>query len=229
MLAGRWSNATLSSSGYVAVWAKENTREALFDALLRKEVYASTGPRIALRFFGGWNYEREDLIQSDFVQRGYLGGVPMGGELTDRPEDVAPVFILKAARDPLGANLDRMQVIKGWIDPEGNRREKIFDVALSSKSRLLKGGDVLAVGNTVDPSTATYKNNIGAPELSAFWEDPEFNPKESAFYYVRVLEIPTPRWTTYDAAFFQLEAPRGSPLTVQQRAYSSPIWYMPSK
>ena len=227
LLAGRWSNAILSSSGYVAVWAEDNTRQALFDALQRREVYASTGPRITLRLFAGWDFTGKELDDADFAAQGYRAGVPMGGKLNGSCEQTGQVSILvKASRDPLGANLDRIQIVKGWMD-QGEHRERVYDVALSDGRKVREDGQVLEVGNTVDTKNATYTNTIGAAELGTLWIDQDFDPEQQAFYYARVLEIPTPRWTTYDAAAFEIPPPNNVPRTVQQRVYSSPVWYMP--
>ena len=229
LLAGRWANAILSSSGYVGVWAEENTRESLFDALERREVYATTGPRITLRFFAGWEYTGDELNDPDFAAQGYASGVPMGGELSTSCEHTGKVSILvKATKDPLGANLDRIQIVKGWMD-HGESREKVFNAAVSGVDRVREDGHILDVGNTNDVETATYENTIGSTELGALWVDAEFDPKQQAFYYARVLEIPTPRWTTYDAAKFKIPPPNNVPTTLQQRVYSSPIWYEPSQ
>ena len=216
------------ASGLTAVWARENTREALFDAMKRKEVYGTTGTRIRVRVFGGWNFLAEEATTPDFTSQGYRRGVPMGGSLTDAPAGGAPSFLVRALRDPDGANLDRIQVIKGWLDGTGELHERIYDIAVSDGRTI--GGDGRteeAVGNSVDVSTATYTNSIGAAMLVAHWSDPDFDPDEHAFYYVRVLEIPTPRWTTYDAAFFGIDRPDNVPATLQDRAYTSPIWYTP--
>jgi len=221
-------NWTTAASGLAAVWARENTREALFDAMRRKEVYATTGTRIGLRFFGGWNFPQGADKRSDYVDIGYGNGVPMGGDLTAAAEGKAPRFILMAAKDPDGANLDRIQVVKGWVDGAGKAHEKVYDVAWSgTRKRDAKTGKLEAVGSTVDLASATYSNTIGSPVLSATWSDPDFDSKLRAFYYVRVLEIPTPRWTGHDAAFFKLTLPDFIPTTTQERAYSSPIWYTP--
>ena len=229
MMAGRWSNAILSSSGYVAVWAEDNTREALFDALQRREVYASTGPRITLRLFAGWGFTGEELYDADFAAQGYRAGVPMGGQLTGSCEETGQVSILlKASRDPMGANLDRIQIVKGWMD-QGEHRERVYDVALSDGRKVGEDGQVLEVGNTVDIQSATYVNTIGAAELGTVWTDRDFDPKQQAFYYARVLEIPTPRWTTHDAAAFGIPPPYNVPGSIQQRVYSSPVWYEPSE
>ena len=216
------------ASGLMAVWARENTRDALFDAMKRKEVYATTGTRIRVRVFGGWDFEPQDVFTTDFVAKGYRNGVPMGGDLRKAPDGKAPAFMIRALRDPDGANLDRVQVIKGWLDKKGNLHEKIYDVALSGDREA--GADGRArepVGTTVNIEKATFTNTIGAAILSAHWVDPDFKASEHAFYYVRVLEIPTPRWTTYDAAFYGIEPPSTVPPTIQDRAYTSPIWYTP--
>ncbi len=216
------------ASGLTAVWARENTRAALFDAMRRKEVYATTGTRIRVRVFGGWDFTADEVVRPNFTSEGYSRGVPMGGSLTDAPNGGAPSFMVRALRDPDGANLDRVQVIKGWLDADDETHERIYDVAVSNGRDI--GGDGRArdaVGNTVDIESASYTNTIGAAMLSAHWVDPDFDPQESAFYYVRVLEIPTPRWTTYDAAFFGMDLPDNVPATIQDRAYTSPIWYTP--
>ena len=216
-----------SASGLAAVWARENTREALWDAMARKEVYATTGTRIRVRVFGGFNFEREDLQRSDFAANGYANGVPMGGDL-DAASGRAPSFLIQALRDPDGANLDRIQVIKGWLDASGESHERIWDVAVSDGRSIGPDGRCTQpVGNTVDVDDATYTNAIGDAVLGAHWRDPEFDPTQRAFYYVRVLEIPTPRWTTYDAKFFGVKRPDDVPASIQERAYTSPIWYTP--
>ncbi|MDE0450908.1 MAG: DUF3604 domain-containing protein [Gammaproteobacteria bacterium] len=217
-----------NASGYAAVWAEENTREAIFAAMRRKEVYASTGPRITVRFFGGWDYSAADAIQPDLARFGYAKGVPMGGDLTEAPEGKAPSFLVRAVKDPDGANLDRVQVIKGWRDEDGELHEKIYNVALSDGRTTNSKGEVDAVGTTVDVADASYTNSIGDPELAVVWTDPDFDRDERAFYYLRVLEIPTPRWTAYDAKFYGLkDLPDGIPMVTQERAYTSPIWYTP--
>ena len=216
------------ASGLMAVWARENTREDLFDAMKRKEVYATTGTRIRVRVFGGWDFGANDVFRPDFVSAGYRRGVPMGGDLTRAPDGKAPTFMIRALRDPDGANLDRIQVIKGWLDADGETLERIYDVAVSGGRTIGQDGRTgEAVGNTVDIENATFTNTIGATTLGVVWTDPDFDPKQSAFYYVRVLEIPTPRWTTYDAAFFDIPLPDSVPPTIQDRAYTSPIWYTP--
>ena len=217
-----------SAGGYAAVWAKENTRESIFAAMRRKEVYASTGPRMTVRFFGGWDYSEPDAVRPNLAEIGYAKGVPMGGDLTAAPKGKAPSFLIRAVKDPDGANLDRVQVIKGWHDGDGKLHEKIYNVALSDGRKENRKGKVKPVGSTVDVPDASYTNSIGDPELAAVWTDPEFDRNERAFYYLRVLEIPTPRWTAYDAKFYGLmNLPKEVPMVVQERAFSSPIWYTP--
>jgi len=216
-----------SASGLAAVWAKENTREALWDAMARKEVYATTGTRILVRVFAGYDFVADDVSRPDFAKRGYEHGVPMGGDLSNAPAGKAPALMIRALRDVDGANLDRVQVIKGWLDAKGKTHEKVYDVAWSGNRTPGKDGKLPPVGNTVNVADASYTNTIGSPMLLAYWKDPAFNAKERAFYYVRVLEIPTPRWTTYDAKFFKVELPKGVPAAIQERAYTSPIWYTP--
>ncbi|MCH7891787.1 MAG: DUF3604 domain-containing protein [Gemmatimonadetes bacterium] len=216
------------ASGLTAVWARENTRGAIFDAMKRKEVYATTGTRITVRVFGGWDFEPDEVSRPDFIDQGYSRGVPMGGDLEKAPRRKAPSFMVRALRDPDGANLDRVQIIKGWLDEKGATHERIYDVAVSDGRKIGADGRARkAVGNTVDVEKATYTNAIGDPWFAAHWKDPDFDPKQHAFYYVRVLEIPTPRWTTYDAAFFGIKRPDTVPATLQDRAYTSPIWYTP--
>ena len=223
-----WASRKLSASGYAAVWARENTREELFAAMKRREVYATTGPRIAVRFFGGWHYEPGDVHKPAYLDIAYGKGVPMGGDIIAAPEGGAPTFIVHAAKDPDGANLDRIQIVKGWLDGSGNLHEKVFDVALSDgRGADPENGQVPPVGSTVNVTKATYDNTIGDPTLAAVWTDPDFDPGARAFYYVRVLQIPTPRWTTYDASYFRIALPDDIPATVQDRAYTSPIWYTP--
>ncbi|MFN2254768.1 MAG: DUF3604 domain-containing protein [Candidatus Promineifilaceae bacterium] len=216
-----------SASGLAAVWARENTREALWDAMARKEVFATTGTRIRVRVFGGFEFSEDDLNRSDFAKHGYDKGVPMGDDLTSAPEGKAPTFLIRAIRDVDGANLDRIQIIKGWLNANGKSEEKIYDVAWSDDRKPDADGKLPAVGNTVNVEEATYDNSIGAAGLQAFWKDPDFDPSQRAFYYVRVLEIPTPRWTTYDAKIFGVERPNDVPAAIQERAYTSPIWYTP--
>jgi len=216
------------AAGYAAVWATENTRAAIFEAMERKEVYATSGPRIMLRFFGGWAFQKDDAFQPDIARIGYTKGVPMGGDLTNAPQGKSPAFLIRAVKDPIGANLDRVQVIKGWLDQDGKTHEKIYNVALSNGRAVDKDGKAPPVGSTVDVKNASYTNTIGAPELAVVWRDPNFKEDELAFYYVRVLEIPTPRWPAYDAKYFKIEnMPAEIAMAAQQRAYSSPIWYTP--
>ena len=217
-----------SAAGLSAVWARENTRKAIFDAMLRKEVYATSGTRMRVRVFGGWDFDADEVVRPDFVDQGYLRGVPMGGDLTGATSGKAPTFMIRALRDPDGANLDRLQIIKGWLDANGDTHERIYDVAVSDGREINAEGRAMeAVGSTVDIATATYTNSIGDAILAGHWVDPHFDLAEHAFYYVRVLEIPTPRWTTYDASFFGVELPDAVPSTIQDRAYTSPIWYTP--
>jgi hypothetical protein len=217
----------LVASGYAAVWAQENTREAIWDAMARKEVYASTGPRIIVRFFGGWDFTAEDLNSRTPAFRGYEKGVPMGGDLRKRENGGAPTFMVYALRDAIGANLDRIQIVKGWLDRKGKTHEKVYDVAWSGDRAPGEDGALPPVGNTVDVANANWTNTIGASELATVWTDPDFNPDQSAFYYARVLEIPTPRWIVYDAFRFGVDIPEDAETTHQERAYTSPIWYTP--
>ncbi|MDA1300342.1 MAG: DUF3604 domain-containing protein [Proteobacteria bacterium] len=218
-----------AASGYAAIWATENTREALFAAMRRKETYATTGPRMTVRFFGGWDYKDSDVFSSKLAEIGYQGGVPMGGDLSSAPQGRSPRFLIRATRDPDGANLDRVQVIKGWRSADGSLNERVYDVAVSDDREIPVEGKVAPVGSTVDTENLSYTNTIGDPELAVVWIDPNFDPGEDAFYYVRVIEIPTPRWSAYDRKFFKNEdrVGEGFPLTTQERAYTSPIWYTP--
>ena len=218
-----------AASGYAAIWATENTREALFAAMRRKETYATTGSRMRVRFFGGWDYSDEDVYSSKLAEIGYQVGVPMGGDLSTAPDGEAPRFLIRAVKDPDGANLDRVQVIKGWRSSDGALKEQVYDVAVSDGREIPDEGKVEAVGSTVDIENLSYTNSIGDPELAVVWSDPDFDASVDAFYYVRVIEIPTPRWSAYDRKFFQNEARvrEGFPLTTQERAYTSPIWYTP--
>lgn len=218
------------ASGYAAVWATDNTRDALFDAMRRRETYATTGPRMTVRFFGGWDFGDKDARAPDVAAVGYRHGVPMGGDLTQPPDGKAATFLVRADKDPLGANLDRVQIIKGWLDKGGELHEKVYDVAWSGDRKPdAKTGKLPAVGDTVDVAAATWTNTIGAPELGAVWKDPDFDATQRAFYYARVIEIPTPRWTAYDANRFGVEMDAKIPMKGQQRAYTSPIWYTPAK
>ena len=219
-----WQQA---ASGYAGVWATENTREAIFDAMKRKEVYATTGPRMTVRFFGGWEFDESDANTRDPARSGYAKGIPMGGDLREAPGGTSPRFLVAARKDPYSGNLDRIQVIKGWLDADGDLHEKVYDVAWSGDRKAGADGEVPAVGNTVDVANATWTNTIGSAELITVWEDPDFDSGERAFYYARVIEIPTPRWTAYEAKRFQIDMPDEVPMTTQERAYTSPIWYTP--
>ena len=222
-----WQQA---SGGYAAVWATENTREAIFDAFARKEVYATTGSRMLVRFFGGWEFAEEDAMNRLPAEIGYSKGVPMGGDLRGAPEGKsAPTFLVAALKDSYSGNLDRIQIIKGWLDSGGETQEKVYDVVWSGDRMPGADGKLPPVGNTVDVKNATWTNNIGTPELIGVWTDPDFDPGESAFYYCRVLEIPTPRWTAYEAKRFGIEMSDEVPMVTQERAYTSPIWYTPGK
>ena len=216
------------ASGLAAVWATDNTRAAIFDAMARKEVYATTGPRMMVRFFGGWDYSSDDLNSRQPAFVGYEKGVPMGGDLPKQSGKAkAPTFMVYALRDPIGANLDRIQIVKGWLDSKGNTHEKVYDVAWSDNRKPGTDGKLPAVGNTVDVKNANWTNTIGASELGTVWTDPDFNAKERAVYYARVIEIPTPRWIVYDAFRYGVEIPKDAKTIHQERAYTSPIWYTP--
>jgi len=216
------------ASGYAAVWAHENTREAIFDAMERRETYATTGPRMLVRFFGGWDFAATDANTRRPAAVGYKKGVPMGGDLRKAPTGKSPTFLVAALKDAIGANLDRIQVVKGWIDAKGERQERIYDVAVSDGRKIgAEGRCKEPVGDTVDVANATWSNSIGATELITVWKDPEFDPSLSAFYYVRVIEIPTPRWTAYDAKYYGLKLGKEITVKHQERAYTSPIWYTP--
>jgi hypothetical protein len=212
------------AGGYAAAWARGNTRAEIFDAFKRREVYATTGPRMTVRVFGGFDFTAQDW-DGDWVRAGYTRGVPMGGELQESGK--APSFLISALKDPDGANLDRVQVVKGWLDASGEAQERVYDVVWSDMdSRARSGGSVPAVGDTVNREDATYTNTIGAAELRTTWVDPDYTPGSSAFYYVRVLEIPTPRWTLFDAVRFgiTLSEDAMADAVAQERAYTSPIW-----
>ena len=215
------------ASGLAAVYAEDNSREALFDAMSRKEVYATTGSRIMVRFFGGWDYTDADMASRNPAFAGYQKGVPMGGDLRAHDGDSSPTFMVYALRDPIGGNLDRIQIIKGWLDSRGDTHEKVYDVAWSGDRTPGADGKLPAVGNTVDAETANFTNSIGASELATVWTDPDFDAEQRAFYYARVLEIPTPRWSTIEAFRFGIPIPEGAPVSTQDRAYTSPIWYTP--
>jgi hypothetical protein len=220
--------ADMSAAGMAGVWSPANDRVALFEAFRRKEVYATTGPRVRLRFFGGWDFSDGDAESRELASIGYNKGVPMGGDLTKGPDGKAPAFLIYAIKDPRGANLDRIQVVKGWLDASGESEEKVYDVAWSDDRVIGEDGTLPAVGNTVDVATGGYTNEIGDAQLSTVWRDPDFDPDQRAFYYVRVIQIPTPRHTLYDAIALSME-PKDTkhPATIQERAYSSPIWYTP--
>jgi hypothetical protein len=220
-----------TSSGYAAVWATENTREAIFDAMQRRETYATTGSRMLVRFFGSFDFDPADAGNRMPAQIGYTKGVPMGGDLSAAPSGKTPTFLVAALKDPIGANLDRIQIIKGWLDAKGDVQEKVYDVVWGNADKRKPGanGKLPAVGNTVDVEKATWTNTIGDPELITVWKDPDFDPSLRAFYYARVLEIPTPRWTAYDALKFNVKMPKEVPMFGQERAYTSPIWYTPGK
>jgi len=218
----------VGAAGYAAVWAQENTRESIWDAMQRKETYATTGPRMIVRFFGGWDFEAADAETRSPALAGYKRGVPMGGDLVAAPAGKSPSFLVAALKDPIGANLDRIQIVKGWLDAGGKLHEKVYDVAWSGDRQAGADGRVPLVGSTVDIENATWKNTIGAPELITAWTDPTFDASQHAFYYARVIEIPTPRWTVYDAKRFGIKLLEGTRKTVTERAYTSPIWYSPA-
>ena len=218
-----------TASGYAAVWATENTREAIFDAMERRETYATTGPRMIVRLFGGYDFTVADANTRSPAVIGYTRGVPMGADLGPAPAGKAPTFLVAALKDPIGANLDRYQIVKGWVDAKGEMQEKVYDVAWSGDRKPGADGKVPPVGSAVDVASATWTNTIGTPELIAVWTDPDFDPAQRAFYYGRVLEIPTPRWTAYDAKYFNVKMGPEVTMEMQERAYTSPIWYTPPK
>ncbi|HSG80886.1 MAG TPA: DUF3604 domain-containing protein [Gemmatimonadota bacterium] len=226
---GRYESWDMVSSGYAAVWATENTREAIFDAMMRRETYATTGSRILVRFFGGWEFTAADAQSRLPGALGYTKGVPMGADLPARAGNGAPTFLVAALKDPFSGNLDRIQIVKGWLDSRGERHEQVYDVAWSDADRRQPGADgkLPPVGNTVDVANATWTNTIGAPELITVWTDPDFDPSQPAVYYARVLEIPTPRWTAYEAKRYGITMDPAVSMTTQERAYTSPIWYTP--
>jgi len=218
----------VSASGFAAVWATENTREAIFDAMKRREAYATTGPRMIVRFFGGWDFALADANHRMPAAVGYAKGVPMGGDLSKAPQGKSPTFLVAALKDSIGANLDRIQIVKGWLDKDGKTQERVYDAAVSGGRTIDADGRARApVGNTVDVANATWTNTIGGPELIAVWKDPQFDATQRAFYYARVIEIPTPRWTAYDAKRFGVKPLPGTVMTLQERAYTAPIWYTP--
>ena len=220
-------SSIMTSSGLAAVWARENTREALFDAMANKETYSTTGSRMLVRFFGGWDFSMADAQNRLPASVGYGKGVPMGGDLTKGPDGKSPSFLVAAVRDPLSGNLDRIQIVKVWSDASGKPQEKVFDVVWSGDRKIGADGKLPLVGNTVDVANATWTNTIGSPELITVWNDPEFDPKVRASYYARVLEIPTPRWTAYEAKRFKIKMKKDVPMVTVERAYTSPIWYTP--
>jgi hypothetical protein len=224
---GKIEGYKLVASGYTGIWAEENTRASLFDAMLRRETYGTTGPRMRVRFFGGWDYTDDDLRSRVQAIKGYEKGVPMGGDLREAGGKEAPNFMINAIRDPIGANLDRIQVVKGWLDSDSKLHEKVYDVAVSGDRKIEDGICKTPVGNTVDEEAANWTNTIGASELLTIWKDPDFDPKEKAVYYSRVIEIPTPRWVLYDKVRLGSEIPEGVDLIHQERAYTSPIWFNP--
>ena len=240
--AGRWEHILIKSqgdpslssynyetlaSGLAAVWAEENTRQSLFEAMERRETYATTGPRMTVRNFCGFGFEKGDVHRSDFARHGYVNGVPMGGELNSAPKGKAPTCLIRALRDPDGANLDRLQIVKGWLNKDGSTGEKVYNVAVSDGRKIAKDGSVKPVGNTVDLSVPSFKNTIGDALLFGEWTDPDFDASKPSFYYVRVLEIPTPTWAAKDSVFFDVKMPKDVPMVHQERAYTSPIWYTP--
>ncbi len=226
-LEGAITGDGMSASGLAAVWATENTRSAIFDSFKRKETYATTGTRISLRMFAGWEYSADDATKPNLAEIGYKKGVPMGGDLSKAPEGKAATLLIHASKDPKGANLDRVQVVKGWVDAEGKSHEKVYDVVWSGDRKADDKGKVPAVGNTVDIKTAKWENSIGEAQLATAWTDPDFDASQRSFYYVRVLEIPTPRHTLFASIENGTKHPKNRPATIQERAYSSPIWYTP--
>jgi hypothetical protein len=225
---GKIMGYDMASSGYAAVWATENTREAIFDAMMRRETYATTGSRMAVRFFGGWDFTEADARSRMPANAGYSRGVPMGGDLPAAPKGKSPTFLVAAMKDAMSGNLDRIQIIKGWVGKDGKAQERVYDVAVSDGRKIGKDGRCKTpVGNTVDVANATWINTIGDPELITAWTDPDFDPKQKAFYYARVIEIPTPRWTAYEAKRFNIKLPKEVKMITQERAYTSPIWYSP--
>ena len=220
-----------TAAGYAAVWATENTREALWDAMHRKEVYATSGTRMTVRLFGGWNFKADDAKSRDLASVGYAKGVPMGGDLNKAAKGgKAPSFLVAAMKDAQSGNLDRIQIVKGWTDKDNKEHEKIYNVAWSDMKARKPGkdGKIPAVGDTVDVANASWEDTIGSPELTGVWTDPDFDASQRAFYYVRAIEIPTPRWTAYDAKRFGIKMPPEVPMKHQERAWSSPIWYTPA-
>ena len=227
---GEYKGYVPVASGWAAVWANENTRASIFDAMQRKETYATTGSRMLVRFFGGWDFDKDDANDRQPARAGYAKGVPMGGDLPAQPEGKkAPTFLVAALKDPISGNLDRIQIIKGWMDKEGKVHEKVYDVVWSGNRKADAKGKLPSVGNTVDVANATWTNTIGYPELITVWSDPDFDAQQSAFYYARVIEIPTPRWTAYEAEYYKIKMPKEVEMITTERAYTSPIWYTPGK
>jgi len=225
---GEYKGYAPAASGWAAVWANENTRASIFDAMQRKETYATTGSRMVVRFFGGWEFDKNDANNRQLARAGYAKGVPMGGDLTAPPKGKkAPTFLVGALKDLISGNLDRIQIVKGWMDNKSKLHEKVYDVAWSDGRKPDAKGKLPSVGNTVDIANATWTNTIGEPELITVWQDPDFDAKQSAFYYARVIEIPTPRWTAYEAKYYKIKMPKEVPMTTTERAYTSPIWYTP--
>jgi Protein of unknown function (DUF3604) len=218
--------ARICSGGVAGVWAETNTREAIFDAMARKETFATSGPRLAVRFFGGFDYGKDAIEGANWIQSAYERGVPIGGDLAGDPEGRAPTFLVAATKEADGANLDRIQIVKGWVE-NGKQMERIYNIALSGDRKPDAAGTIEPVGNTVDVATASYTNDIGAVQLTATWTGPDFDPAVPAVYYARVLQIPTPQWSTYDAANLGVKVPEGLPTSIQERAWTSPIWYTP--
>ena len=223
-----YSGWSMVASGYAAVWATENTRAAIFDAMMRKETYATTGPRMLVRFFGGWDFTEQDAQSRLPANAGYMKGVPMGGDLPPASAGKAPTFMVAALKDPLSGNLDRIQIVKVWLEAKDQWQEKVYEVVWSGDRKPGNNGKLPAVGNTVNVANATWTNTIGASELIGVWTDPDFDPAQRASYYARVIEIPTPRWTAHEAKFFNVTMPDEVPMVTQERAYTSPIWYTPS-
>ena len=222
----------LGASGLAGVWASDNTRTDIWDAMARKEVFGTSGTRLTVRVYGGYDYTGEELKAADWAKQVCANGVPMGGDLMAATEGQIPSLLVQARKDPDGANLDRIQVVKGWLDANGETHEQVFDVSWSDPDQRTRGADgkVPSVGSSVNEREATYTNAIGAPILTGYWKDPAFDPTQKAFYYVRVMEIPTPTWLAYDRKNYNLydEMPATVPYTSQERAYTSPIWYNPS-
>ena len=217
----------MSASGLAAVWATENSREAIYAAFKRKETYATSGPRLSVQLFAGWDFPDNAESSEDFARIGYDYGVPMGGDLTANASASAPEFLVRAVKDPMDANLDRLQIVKGWVDAAGQQYEKVYNIDWSGGRELDAEGNLPAVGNTVDLKSARYTNSIGQAEFAVKWSDPDFDPAQSAFYYARVLQIPTPRNGLYDSLALGLDNPPRGPKTLQERAYTSPVWYTP--